>query len=907
MDKRPFLDRLTEKIAKHTGAILIVLPNRRSQYALTQRLEVANVDMHRITIRTADQLMEELSGMEMIEPEEALLTLYKAYRSCEKNPQSFEDFNPWATTFLADLNDVDLHLANIEDLYHHISEYKSISIDDLEPGPLEKGFRTFWEKLPSYYHALQKELVQIKLGYRGLIYRRVADMVDAESSILREKIGEKTTFWVGVIPGNPSEQKLLGWIRENERLEVFVDVDEYYLKRANHEAGRLFREDPNLHTALWKVNQLETDSKQITEHPVTGVTAQVMRLKGVLGDIPNEEKSDTVIVLCDAKLLTPVLTFFPKDSLNISFGHKLGKTSIHRFVMDWLQMHSSAIELNGEPAFYHKHVSVLLNSPEVSKWLRSASIWERLEPYVLKHNWKYISKQWLQEQLSGDLFNEQAYQMLFDWEKDVLFLAHRISEVLNIWTDGNLMGSNKFEQEALRIYKQKFDQLYTQFGEVLGDTTLPSLRKFIHRHMSHAVFHIAGEFNQGVQLMGLFETRMVDFKHVIFIGASDDNLPGNPNQPTHIPYIHRKEFGLPTIQESQALAAYHFYRLIQRADQVHLIYNTSSEALSGGEESRYMLQLKMELAENNPKLNISDVRQDVDLALESQKEIEIWKSPEVIEAIKAKIGLRLSPSSLNTYINSPLEFYFSHIIGVKEQDKVEEEMEASTFGTAVHQVVEDLYRPFVGKMIDTTALKNSLEQVDEMVTEAFLQEFSEVDIRTGKNHIQVEIAKEYIKTFVKYDLEEMAENGVVKIVSLEERLHEKFTHNDTTVGLVGFADRIDERNGVVRIIDYKTGKVEPPELRCFSHDIFGSSKYSKALQLAFYKWAYSRRHGIPNSEITSMIYSFKRHANGYMPLVVKDEENFVSGFETGLSDVISEMLDETVPFKHHPDSKYTTF
>jgi hypothetical protein len=910
-DKQYFLDRLANKIAKQPGDLLVVLPNRRSQYILADRLKSLQVDQDRISIRTADQLMEELSGLELVEPQEALVAFYNAYKKVETSPQSFEEFTVWATTFLQDVNDVDLHLVDIDQLYQQIGEYQSIDLDNAEPGPMEKGFRSFWQRLPDYYRALQIELKSIELGYRGLIYRTVANHCDSDEEELKTSLGDKTTFWVGVIPGNPSEQRLLRWIRENERLEVFVDIDDYYVKRLNHEAGRFFREDQVLSNALWKVDMLQTSTKRMDVYPTTGLTAQVLRAKDIVKQLPTEEKNQSVIVVSDSKLVTPVMALLPdeEEELNITFGHKLGKTSIHRFVMLLLNLHANALERNGKLSFYHKQVADILKLPEVNVWLNGASVWAQLEPTVLEQNWKYISKDWLRDQLSNDMFNVRVYDVLFDWDDRSEFIAERISLILADWNKlKSTLHLSQIDKSALPVYAKKFNQLFTQFGEVLDSTSLASIRKFIHRHMSFATFQSGDSLVVGLQVMSLFETRMIDFKHVIFIGASDENLPGTPNQTTHIPFIHRKHFALPTLHDSQSLTAYHFYRLLQRASQVHFIYNTSSEALSGGEPSRYLLQLQLELAKQNSKFSIHVHDEIVNLAHDAQKELEIQKTEHVIEAVKKSLKSRLSPSAINKFINSPLEFYYYYVLRISEQDKVEEDMEANTFGSVVHDVLEELYLPFVGKMIVTEELKSNLETSDERVINRFLKDFSEEDISRGKNLIQVELAKFYVKRFVEQDLSEMAENGVVKILALEDKLDETIQIGELPIRLLGYADRIDERGGVVRIIDYKTGKVEAKELKGSMISFFSESKFSKALQLVFYKWAYARRHGMPTSEILSSIYSFRNQKEGYMSLQVSDaDELFISGFEKGLTEIVSQMLDETQPFKHKSDSKYTTF
>jgi hypothetical protein len=907
LSRLPFLDRLAGHIAELKEPVLIVMPNKRSQAILNQSLK--EIGHQNFEIQTADQLMEELSGLALIEPEEALLTFYSSYLEIESTPQPFEEFSSWGSTFLSDVNDVDLYLGNIDEIYHQIAEYQSIDLD--ERGPLENEFRSFWSRMPGYYAGLKEKLHSIKLGYRGMIYREVANLCESNEAILSKTFMERKTLWVGIVPGNPSETKLLDWIKINSDLQVFLDVDQYYIGSSVHEAGRLFRQSPYLESGNWKVNLLGTKNLKVNVHPIAGYSGQVLRANQILSEMPKEELSNTVLILTDKKLLKPTLRLLEIDELdiNVTMSQSLKDTGIHQFVMALLSMHSTAISRESDVAFHQKQIQTVLTSPVIKKWIDGTAAWAKIEKQILKRNWKYVRLDWLRSELEADMFTEQCFHLLFDWESQFSFIANRLVSILNDWKDNvSKVELDSIDKAAIEPYIAKLTQLFSQYNQVFTNEDLKKLRTFLHRHIGYGRFFIQGSRGEGIQLMNMLETRMIDFKNVILLGASDDNFPGNPMQPTLIPFVHRIHHKLPTSKDTLSLISYHFYRLLQRAESVHLVYNRSAENLNSGEASRYVLQLKHDLSISNPNCELAFHEETLEMNAKDQQPLEVYKSPELIEQVKRGIEAKLSPSAINTYINSPLEFYFYYVLRVPEPSVVEEDMEASTFGSVVHDVLQSLYEPFRGNYIDLAVLKSHLDGADNLVEQRFKKDFDASEISSGKNLIQVELAKSYVRRFIQLDLAEMKEFGPVKILALEDRLEEWMPLNGMNIRLFGFADRIDERDGIVRIVDYKTGKVEPGELKCNFDQMFADAKYSKALQLAFYKWAYARRHGMPTDSIESSIFSFKRQKNGFMNLnILEDDSNFNPEFEEGLSAVINEMLDETIPFAHKQESKYISF
>lgn len=919
LDYKPFLKRLAEEVREKVEinkTVKVVLPNRRSLFVLQSFLNEYSLPDGFVEMITVDQLMEQLSGLTLIEPEELLVAFYGAYSRVEKNAQPFDRFISWAVSFLTDANEVDLHLGNMSELLKQIDDYHSTGYQfaDGNPGPLERDYLSFWQRLPKYHEALHQDLSALKLAYRGLIYRTVAEKSENSPNEILPEFAGKTIFWVGIIPGNPSEQKLIKWLDKELELEVFADVDSFYTDNEAHEAGKLFRTSAFANNTKYRVNLLKQKAYEIQVHASPTNVGQLFIAKSILAEIPKKNYRDTVVVLADEKLLSPFLEVFDdwRPNLNITTGFPLKNTLIHRFVMSWIQLHSGAINRADDVMFYHKHLEEFLEYAVIKNWLNGAANWLELQEEVVRKNFKFVSKKWLHGKLKGDLFANSAFDLLFDWTDQPADIFERIDGVLSDWNKNiNKIGFAPIERAALPVYVKKLKLLLSQFHDVLPKSDFKSLRKFVHRQVGYAKIYLEEPENDAIQVMGMLETRMIDFKNVVIIGASDDTVPGNTFKPTHIPFIHRLNYGLPTQKESEALISYHFYRLIQRADFVHLIYSASTTALSGGEGTRFILQLKEELTQLNKKAKLSFPLENSSFELGQEQPLCIEKTPEVLADLRKALN-RMSPSGLNRFIDSPLEFYYSYILKVKEQEKVEEDIEANTFGTIIHDTIESLYEPLKGQKISINAINKMITRVDEAVIHQFLQKFDPILLERGKNFVQVELAKNWVRQFLFFDIKDIEKHGEPELVGLEMRLGGEFNHRDVQVSMNSFADRIDRRNGKLRIIDYKTGKVESNDLKASWEGIQTNSAKSKALQLAFYKWALSKLFKTDAEQIDTVIFSFRNKREGFIPLVIDQSKSeklveFNEGFETILGHLIDEMFDTSLPFMHRDTTKYPVF
>lgn len=882
--------------------IILVMPNQRSQQALRACINSETI-LDRCWFRTADQWMEELSGLSKIEPQEALVLFYDAYKSKCKQPDDFEAFSAWAIPFLADVNDIDLHLVAIEELYPQIGEYQGVG--DYEAGPAERSFRQFWNELPTYYEALRKTMAGVRLGTRGMIYRSVAE--DA-SQVLKQSeafAGATQLWWIGIVPGNPCEKVILQAFEQQLSLRVFSDSDEYYTSNSVHQAGRLFHNINPKWMEHWSQNLLTTANYEVKVYERFGQMSQLVEAVDILSSIPKDEWSDCAVVIADDDLVYPFMQVAAgiQDRVNLCVGVSLRHSEIHTFVLQWLHMQAQlAGQKNGH--IYHNSLAALLCQPLLNRWIPAADLWQRIGPVVKEKNWRFVSLDWVLDQVKEDLFLSNVMIQLLDWKLNPKDLADQLLQMLIAMSDQQSSALSGLESVAMPVYIKKLRTMFAQFGDVLDELDFEAVLKLVRRQMSYARVMIEEEKTKRIQVMTLLESRLLDFDRVIFIGASDDVLPGSASAATLIPFVHRMALGLPTHRDSQSLVAYHFYRLLQRAGRIDLIYDGASDGMSSGEPSRFILQLELEWQFANSNVRIHRVDQNTLLKPQSENP-PFLKSPDVIDEIKRYLRAKLSPSAINEYVNSPLEFYMKYILRLKEEKKVEEDIESSTFGTIQHNVLEYIYQPFVGKVVNLGALKSVLKEIPALLDREFAKHFEAAEFNTGKKLLQRALAEEQVTKFVQHDIRDMERHGPVTILSLERELSAFLKVDDLDVRLMGIADRIDQRGDTVRIIDYKTGDVVANDLKKSVDDLFEENAAAKAQQLAFYKWCYCESSQFDPSKVESCIFSLRKSNQGYIKLNLKDtDDDFLGAYANALSNSIRSMLDPSIPLTHKDDSKY---
>jgi ATP-dependent helicase/nuclease subunit B len=459
------------------------------------------------------------------------------------------------------------------------------------------------------------------------------------------------------------------------------------------------------------------------------------------------------------------------------------------------------------------------------------------------------------------------------------------------------------EKEHLFRFFTVFQQLETLNATYNHITDLKSLNLFYTQILRTEKLSFQGEPLQGLQLMGMLETRVLDFDTVIITSVNEGILPGGKNDFSFIPYDVKKYFGLPTYQEKDAIFSYHFQRLLQRAKDIYLIYNTESDGYGSGEKSRFLTQLEI----NNPTITktiISPKVQHINFPI-----LQIEKTPEIMQKLQAVFTKGISPSALATYIYDPIRFYEQRVLEIYEEDEVEETIAANTMGSVIHEVLEVLYEPFINKYLNKENIAEMQKKVPLLLVKYFEKHYEKGNIETGKNKLIFEVCKNHVKRFLNQELQVIQQNKQLKIIALEKKLSTEINIEGINfpIKIKGIVDRIDEFDGVTRIIDYKTGKVEAKDLKITDFGVMGEDyKYTKALQVMLYSFLFSEENGGNFSKpVEAGIISFKNLNSGFLKMNFAEKrggnDSFISSenidqFLIELSRIISEILNPEIPF-----------
>lgn len=459
-------------------------------------------------------------------------------------------------------------------------------------------------------------------------------------------------------------------------------------------------------------------------------------------------------------------------------------------------------------------------------------------------------------------------------------------------------------------YLYHFYTLFNQLSNVLEQndfvTDLKSVQALFRELLNSETLDFQGEPLEGLQIMGMLESRNLDYERVIITSVNEGVLPSGKSNNSFIPFDLKVKLGLPTYKEKDAVYTYHFYRLLQRTKEVYLLYNTEPDVLEGGEASRLITQL---LTEKLASVTVSKTIATPPVSPNLIPKKTIHKDAGLLERIAQHAKSGFSPTSLSNYIRNPIDFYKRNLLGIDDVPEVEETVAANTFGTILHDSLEDLYQPFIGgAYLEIEKLKEVKKNIRPTVSNHFMKVFVGGDFSTGQNLIAYNVVVRYIENFIDLEIEELKEHSI-RIVGLEQKLSAQISLEGRTneINLKGKLDRIDEYDGTLRIIDFKTGKVTQGQVEIVEWpEIISEYEYSKAFQLLCYAYMYFSKNAI--DELESGIYSFKNTSVGLMRFATKEarrsrkkntivSQETIALFEEQLKSLIAEILDPKISFE----------
>jgi hypothetical protein len=892
--------------------LLFILPSKRAgvflKHHLATLLEKPIFSPHIISI---EEFVEELSGLQNISNTELLFKLYATYKELtkESEQEAFEIFSKWAQILLQDFNEIDRYLIPQEHIFDYLNAIKEINHWSLETEQTDliKNHLKFWKRLKEYYLTFTESLLNTKQGYQGLIYREAVE--NLESYI--ESNSNKAHVFLGFNALNESESQLIQGLLQNDLADIYWDIDNVFIDDAIHDAGlfnRTYRRQWNYFKNQpfnWTTSNY-SEQKNINVVGIPKLVGQAKYIGQILEDISqtNRKLSSVAVVLGEENLLIPVLNSIPKSiaKLNVTMGLPLQFVPLASFFE-----HLFAIHKINSNNFYYKDIISILSHPTIYPLFESESnnASTVIINHIQKNNLVYLSVNDLNNLI--DSHNELIDILFNPWNNDSEIALKNCSSL--IFTIKACLDthkkSNRLELEYLYRFNTLFNQLYELNNNFKYINTIAALHSVYKELLSSETLDFKGEPLEGLQVMGMLESRVLDFETVIISSVNEGILPSGKTNNSFIPFDVKVENNLPTFKEKDAVYTYHFYRLLQRAKNVYILYNTEVDTLKGGEKSRFITQLEIE---GIHKIKHTIISPQVPVVEKHLKRIS--KTDLVVEKLKSFALKGFSPSSLTNYIRNPIDFYYDKILGIKEFEDVEENIAANTLGSVIHNSLEDFYKPLEGQFLTIEHLKSFKKQIKETVIKHFKAIYNEGDFSKGKNLIIFEIAQRYISNFLNIEIASLKDNNQIKILSIEadEAIDIYIEGINFPIKLKGKVDRIDQLNGVTRVVDYKSGKVEQNKVEVVDWEdlITDYNKYSKSFQILCYAYMMHQKNLI-KLPIEAGIISFKNLNEGFLKFGKKESshsrtknqlitEDTLNNFEIELKKLIVEICNSEIDF-----------
>ncbi|PSG90458.1 PD-(D/E)XK nuclease family protein [Aurantibacter aestuarii] len=897
---------------KNINAYTFIFPSKRAGVFFKKEL-LSHISGTVISplILSIEEFIEEVSGTITISNTVALFILYDVYlKTPSKLPKdNFYAFSKWAQLIIQDFNEIDRYNINSSQIFNYLASIKEIEhwSKNLNQSELIYNYLEFWNSLELLYNNFSETLLDQAKAYQGLVYKVAKNNID---DYIKET--NKTHVFVGFNALNTCEEIIFKSFKQSDKALFFWDLDEYFYNKKNHSAGKFIRsfKENNLFETndLTKLPNYYTHKKDISIYGTQKSVGQAKLVGQILDSLDTENISKTALVLGDENLLLPVLGSIPKsvNNINITMGLPLNLSSFYHLFLLIFNVKSSK-----ETHIFYKDLFNIISN----EYLRPIFISDSID--VVLTNLKQSNEVFYTLEKVCLFFpkNEDFLKAIFYKDNNVTDSIHQFLFIINVLKDElTLRPNSAIELEYLYKFNQVFEQLLDLNKTYKHITSISILFELFKELVSNETLDIKGEPLQGLQIMGMLESRVLDFENVIITSVNEGILPSGKSDNSFIPFDLKTEYGLPTYTDKDAVYTYHFYHLLQRAKNVHIIYNTEMDALLGGEKSRFIHQLETEQLHNIQHHILSA---DIPTYIETPN--HIIKTPLVLSSIKQLAQKGFSPSSLTNYIRNPLDFYYDKVLGIQKEDNIEEVVAANTLGTIVHEVLEVFYKPFEGKILEVEPLEALKTKIDATVLMYFEKIYKNGDVTKGKNLIIFEVAKRYVLNFLNFEIAELKNGHEIKIIALElkNEIILDVEPLNFPIKIKGTVDRIDEFNGITRIIDYKTGSVKQDKVRVMNwEDIsLDYDKYSKPFQILTYALMMSQSAPL-KFPLQAGIISFKNLKSGFLPFQKQISygkyDDFISqetlnDFKQELCKLILEICDEKTDFVEKEIKSFSSF
>lgn len=947
----PFLYRIASTFYQQYGddlyRLTFVFPNRRAGVFFQKYLaEVAEKPLFSPTIITISELFESLSNYRLADRIEMLVMLYGHYQRISESVESFDEFLFWGEMLLNDFSDADKHLADAYQLFRNVQDLKSMDLDmsylsksqieairrfwtnfmPIEGNDTKKEFLELWRILFDLYTSFREELMQKGLAYEGMLFREVAERAKTKKEL---PLPFSEIVFMGFNALTPAESALMTHFHNLKIADFYWDYASPLVRDKQNKASLWAQENLTRFPSRFEIEE-ENSSEEKPIIEVVGIPSgvgQAKQVRQILSQlvenksIPNpNEAINTAIVLPDENLLLPVLYSIPSEigKINVTMGYGLSHASIAGLIEHLSDLQRNLRMANGETVFYFRFVLAVLNHPLIALAARNEA--EALKKHIAENNRISVSEKEIGEYpLLAPFFRPvENWKEISEYLKSILsFVYRQLPEKKVEEEDGdptNEVHPMDLEREFIVQYYKSVTRLEDMLQGASIDLSTETYFRLLKQLSRSISVPFSGEPLSGLQVMGVLETRVLDFENLILLSMNEGVFPVRRALNSFIPYSLRKAFGLPVHEHQDGTYAYHFYRMISRAKRVFMLYDTRSEEMQTGEVSRYFYQLKYLY---NDWFDIREHVVSYDVSAPETYPVSVSKTPEIIRKLSAfrEGGEKyLSASSINNYINCPLQFYFTAVEGFdKEEDEVQESVEASVFGTIFHRLMEKLYGRYRNKTVTPDVLNELIADdngltllLEEAFAEHYFKRKNNPEPLKGQYYLIGEILRDYVKRTLKTDIRFTP----FEYIGSEYRFKETYRVNDKlSVNFKGSIDRIDSQDGAHRIIDYKTGtgSVDFKSME----QLFDASKNKRPyqiLQVFIYALFYAKEK--PETKLSPAIYYLRSIFNDkFDPSVtfnnepIKDISLSFDEFSEHFNRCLEEIFDGEIPFRQAENEK----
>ena len=838
--------------------IAIVLPNKRAQKALdVEMARVAGRNIFPPQVFSIDELVSDLAGLEVLPTGELLLELYGVYQTVTAHhhtePDDFQKFMSWGIQLIGDFNDIDRQLANAKEVFSYLKDFKDIGIEIESGGQPTAGQRRYLEfygMLYELYAGFGETLCKKGKAYPGLVYRMAAENI----SELSEKQNYTKYYFAGLNAMTPAEARIIHHLYKEQKAEFVFDFDHFYPEytaQIRDELSKTFHiEEKDIRTIG---NHFAGGPKSIRTYGVSKTMNQIYQAVEILNRLEKDDPAAldrTAVVFADENLIVPFVHAYDHTRCNISKKYPARATSAYRLLQILLGMAQNFQRFQNQEntdtesrdeattAYYHKDVMALYRDPTVeAAFFNNAADHAKFVRSLVDSNQLFFSRRTLNERLpcSCPDVTGDGYRLLESIASYFLLLSDQLEK-----SDGH------FSVKMLREFSDAADRAAELLRHFDAATPLGVrvAEFFLNEQIEQLDLSFKGDRSTGLQVMGLLETRTLDFDHVVMLSVNEGILPAGKKDNSLILFEIKKKFHLSTYEQNDAIYGYHFFHLLQHAKDIHLIYNAdSTDAVA--EESRFIKQIAFKIKKGHlDNITLEQIVKPplpIDSDPNSPSEIVVKNSDTVREKLKK---FPFSASSLSTYLNCPLQFYLKHIAKIVPEEEIDENVDQNVIGLVIHKALEQLGNAVVGspgtppaKLVDEWAEKIKGDYILDLFNEQ--DEVRGQDLIRGRLYLATEVVRKTLAAYLP-QLRGELDSGHTHIIGCERQFTSRLDVDGTSVRLTGFADRIDLHDGKVAILDYKSGKSHSTTFSVID-ELFTDPNKKHIFQLFIYMLLYKYR------------------------------------------------------------------